>query len=139
MITCGYPATTVVIPAPTEGRWNALLAAVTSVQRQRRAPAGIVVAVDHNPSLLRRISDEMPYVVALENQFTPSASGTRNSGALQADTPVIAFLDADVRAHDDGLGQITAPFAEPDVLATGGFGAPVSTTGRRAVKPHRVV
>ncbi len=128
-------ATTVVIPAHTEDRWTALVETVASARRQRPEPASIVVAVDHNPGLLERVGAEIPGVHAVENTFARGASGARNSGALHADTPLIAFLDSDVRARSGWLHGLLAAFREPMAVGAGGFVAPVWRAGRPAWFP----
>ncbi len=42
----------VVICAYSEDRWDDLVAAIDSIQRQRTPPRETIVAVDHNPALL---------------------------------------------------------------------------------------
>ncbi|MEV0598876.1 mycofactocin biosynthesis glycosyltransferase MftF [Streptomyces sp. NPDC050315] len=44
-------------------------------------------------------------------------AAARNTGWAAADTPLIAFLDADVEPDPDWLGPLLRHFADPDVLA----------------------
>jgi GT2 family glycosyltransferase len=120
----------VVIPIHTQKRWESLVTAVGAVQRQEPAPRRIVVCVDHNPDLLQRVRDELPAVHVTANHFAAGASGARNSGAEQVETPLIAFLDSDVRPRHNWLRELVAPFADSTVLGTGGFVAPVWLSGR---------
>jgi glycosyltransferase involved in cell wall biosynthesis len=121
---------TVILPTHTEDRWDSLVTAVRLVEAQQPPPYRVVVAVDHNPVLLERVRAELPTVVATENHYAPGASGTRNSGAEQAETPILAFLDSDVRPRENWLAALVAPFADPSVLGTGGFVAPAWVSGR---------
>ncbi len=57
----------VIICAYTEDRWNALIEAVGSVQHQTLPPSEIIVAIDHNPGLLKRVQEQVPGVVVVEN------------------------------------------------------------------------
>jgi GT2 family glycosyltransferase len=117
-----HPDTSVVIPCHTERRWDSLVLAVASVRPER--PAEIIVVVDHNPALLRRAVEHLTGVTVLANRFQPGASGTRNTGALFAVTPLVAFLDGDARVHPGWLDRLVEPFADPSVVGTGGAIAP---------------
>jgi glucosyl-dolichyl phosphate glucuronosyltransferase len=113
-------ATTLVIPIHSEKRWVPFLAAINSVRRQSPAPDALIVSVDHNLPLLRRITARFPDIYAVENLFERGASGTRNSAALVAETPLLVFLDSDIRARDGWLRRLLEPFADPSVVGTGG-------------------
>ena len=116
---------TVVIACHTEDRWAALCQAVESAQRRTPVPAAIVVAVDHNPGLLQRIAETFPSVLVTENAHERGASGTRNTGARQALTSFVAFLDDDASARNTSwLAHLTEPFVDQNVVGTGGFVAP---------------
>jgi GT2 family glycosyltransferase len=110
----------VVIPCHTERRWTLLLASVNSVLAQSVSPSEIVVVVDHNPAMFARARRELDGVTVLENRFQRGASGTRNTGAFHTDSPVIGLLDGDSRAHPGWLARLVAPFADADVVGTGG-------------------
>ena len=111
---------TVVIPCHTEHRWTSLLLAVESAKAQHPAPAEVVVVVDHNARLYDKAAHELDGVTVLANRFRRGVAGTRNTGAYHAITPLIAFLDGDVRAHHGWLAGLLAPFADRDVVGTGG-------------------
>jgi len=57
----------VILCAYTEDRWNDLLAAIGSVQRQTFLPREIIVVIDHNQALLERVREQVPGVVTVEN------------------------------------------------------------------------
>jgi GT2 family glycosyltransferase len=125
-------ATTLVIPIHSEKRWASFLAAMDSVRRQDPTPDALIVSVDHNLPLLKRVTARFPDVCTVENLFARGASGTRNSAALVADTPLLVFMDSDIRAHDGWLRRLLEPFANPSVVGTGGFITPrwpVATPG----------
>ncbi|MGW4945664.1 glycosyltransferase family 2 protein [Actinoplanes sp. NPDC004185] len=110
----------VVIPTHSERRWQSLVRTVRSARTQRHTPAEVVVVVDHNPALFRRVRRELPGVTVLENVYARGASGTRNTGAFHTGTPLIAFLDDDTVAAPDWLGRLMGPFADPAVVGAGG-------------------
>jgi len=113
-----HPDASLVIPCHTQRRWDSLVAAVASVRPE--GAAEIIVVVDHNPALLQRVREELTGVTVLANRFRPGASGARNTGALFAVTPLVAFLDGDARVRPGWLGRLIAPFADPSVVGTGG-------------------
>ena len=87
----------VIICAYTKERWDDLVAAVESVQKQTLPPGEMIVVIDHNPDLLERVRKHMSGVLAIENREAKGLSGARNSGATVAQRAVIAFLDDDAR------------------------------------------
>ncbi|HEY0001390.1 MAG TPA: glycosyltransferase [Actinoplanes sp.] len=110
----------IVIPTPTERRWDSLVRAVDSARAQHVAAAEIIVVVDHNPALFALVKAKIPGVTVLPNSSARGASGTRNTGAFHSDTPLIAFLDDDTVAHSAWLGNLLTPFADPEVVGAGG-------------------
>ncbi|GAB7042857.1 MULTISPECIES: glycosyltransferase family 2 protein [Catenuloplanes] len=121
---------TVVIPCHTEHRWISLRHAVESARAQSPAPAEIVVVVDHNAALYDKARHELDGVTVLANRFRRGAAGARDTGAFHAITPLVAFLDDDVRAHHGWLAGLLAPFADRAVTGTGGAILP-AWSGRR--------
>src|SRR5260370_23567036 len=110
----------VIICANTEDRWSDLVAAVESVQQQTLLPREIIVVVDHNPSLLKRVQEQIQGVVVVENTQARGASGARNSGIAVAQGKLIAFLDDDAIAIPDWLMLLSEGFTNPRVLGVGG-------------------
>ncbi len=110
----------VIICAYTEKRWNDLVAAVDSVQQQTRSPREIIVVVDHNSDLLKRVRERIPCVLAIENQEAKGLSGARNSGALTAKCAVVAFLDDDAIAEPDWIENLVECYKDPYVVGAGG-------------------
>ena len=91
----------VIICTYAEDRWNDLIAAVESVQQQTLLPREIIVVVDHNPSLLKRVQEQIQGVVVVENMQAHGASGARNSGIAVAKGNIITCLDDDAIAMPD--------------------------------------
>lgn len=113
----------VVICAYTEKRWNELIAAIASAQRQTFAPEEIIVVIDHNPSLFRRIQEHLAYlsgVIAIENHREKGLSGARNSGWAMAQGEIVAFLDDDAIAEPEWLENMAACYTDPEIVGVGG-------------------
>lgn len=110
----------VIICAYTEERWDDLVAAVESVKQQSLRSGEIIVVIDHNPNLLRRVQEHMSGVVAVENTEARGLRGGRNSGIRVAKGQIIAFLDDDAIAVPDWLKFLCEGYTEPQVLGTGG-------------------
>jgi glycosyltransferase involved in cell wall biosynthesis len=125
----------VIICAYTENRWNDLVAAVESVQQQTVPPGEIIVVIDHNPALLKRVREQIPGVFALENQEAKGLSGARNSGALIAKSAVVAFLDDDAVAEPNWIESLVECYADPDVVGVGGKIEPLWAKTRPAWFP----
>jgi len=114
------PAVTIVIPTHSADRWNLLVRTVASARSQALRPAAVIVVVDHNPELFRRIRRDLAGVTVLENAYAKGVSGYRNTGAFHAETSLIAFLDDDTVADPQWLGSLVRPFTDPAVVGTGG-------------------
>ena len=125
----------VVICAYAEARWEALLTAVTSVQRQTRPAQEIIVIIDHNPSLRQRAAAALAGVTVAENLGNPGLSGARNSGIRLAHGEVVAFLDDDAQAHPDWLERLVEVYQHSHISGVGGWIEPVWTNGRPAWFP----
>jgi GT2 family glycosyltransferase len=117
--------TSVVICAYTEERWNDLVAAVGSVQRQTTPPAEILVVIDHNPALLARARGALDGVRIVENRHARGLSGARNTGVAVSAGALVAFLDDDALAEPNWLERLTACLQAPDVLGAGGAVEPM--------------
>jgi glucosyl-dolichyl phosphate glucuronosyltransferase len=120
----------VVICAYTEQRWDDVLAAVRSVQRQSVPPLEILLVIDHNPALLERLAVELPEVRVVPNQQERGLSGGKNTGVALARGTVIAFLDDDAVAEPDWLKAMAAAYTRPEVVGVGGMTRPLWETGR---------
>lgn len=110
----------VIICAYTEDRWNDLIAAVESVQQQTLPAKEIIIVVDHNPGLLKRVQDNLPGVVAVDNLTEKGLSGARNTGVVTAYGAVVAFLDDDAIAAPNWLESLAICYDDPNVVGVGG-------------------
>ncbi len=121
VVVCGYSLQ----------RWQDLVEAVASLQRQTLGPPEIVVVVDHNVQLLDRVRSRLPAVKVVANRHQRGLSGARNSGVEAASGDVIAFLDDDAVAASDWLERLRDGYEGRDVLGVGGAVIPRWAGGRR--------
>lgn len=117
-------AASIVIACHTEDRFQHLLEAIESAQRQTPAPDQVIVAVDHNEDLCHRLRSELDGIEIVDHRGERGASGARNAGAARAVNPYLVFLDDDVRAHPEWLRHLLVPFEDPRVIGTGGMTMP---------------
>ena len=122
----------VIVCAYTLDRWEMLAAAVRAAAAQRPAPCEVLLVVDHNPELEARAALELDDsgVRVVANRHGRGLSGARNSGVELAGGDVVAFLDDDALPAEGWLAALVRPFADPDVLATGGLARPAWSDGR---------
>ena len=126
------PTVAVVICAYTEERWDETLRAVASVQSQEPAPHQVILVVDHNPELHKRLAEQLPDVRVVPNHNERGLSGARNTGVALATGDIVAFLDDDAIAQPGWLAALTRPYADPDVIGVGGRAEPGWATRRPA-------
>jgi GT2 family glycosyltransferase len=124
------PDISVVICVYTEERWEDFLLAIDSVRLQSKQPREIVVVVDHNENLLKRIRRQVTDVVVVENSEVHGLSGARNCGMRKARGSVIAFLDDDAVATTHWLEEMAEGYKNPEVIGVGGSIKPMWTGGR---------
>ena len=126
----------VIICAYTEDRWDDLIASVESVKLQTLPPREIIVVIDHNPGLLKRVQEQVPGVVVVENTQARGLSGARNSGIAVAQSRIITFLDDDAMAAPGWLMSLSEAFTDPQVLGSGGPVIPLWLEGEPAWLPE---
>ncbi|MER5866308.1 glycosyltransferase family 2 protein [Kitasatospora sp. NPDC002040] len=121
---------TVVVCSYTMGRWSDLVAAVRSLQQQRRPAEEVLLVVDHCPELAVRAAGVLAGVRVVANRERPGLSGARNTGVALAQGEVVAFLDDDATADPDWTEQLMAAYRDPRVLGVGGLVRPRWEIGR---------
>jgi glucosyl-dolichyl phosphate glucuronosyltransferase len=124
------PTVCVVICAYTCDRWDDTLAAVASVRSQTTAPDEIVVVVDHNHDLYRRLRTALPDVTVVENRNRRGLSGGKDTGVEVTSSDVVAFLDDDAVAHPDWLGYFRDAYTDDSIVGVGGTTLPRWETAR---------
>jgi glucosyl-dolichyl phosphate glucuronosyltransferase len=124
------PRFSVVICAYTEDRLEHIAAAVESVRGQSHPSFEIILVIDNNPALYKRLTASLHDVVLTENAEEPGLSGARNTGVAQARGEIIAFLDDDATADPDWLRYLDQAYAAPEVIGVGGMTVPRWQTAR---------
>jgi GT2 family glycosyltransferase len=127
-------AFSVVVCVYTQDRWEDILAAVTSVRAQSLPALETLLVVDHNATLLERLSGEYKEVEdvrVLANAGPRGLSAGRNTGIAAARGEIIAFLDDDAVAERDWLRHFASGYADQRVMAVGGRTVPIWASGRR--------
>jgi GT2 family glycosyltransferase len=122
----------VVICSYTEDRWDLLMNVLESVGAQTRVPQQVILVVDYNVDLYKRLVATVKDVTLVENNGPKGLSGARNTGVGLVTSDIVAFLDDDAVAAPTWLERLTAPYGDPDVLAVGGRVEPVWEAGRPA-------
>ena len=109
-----------VIACYTEERLESIKSALTSIRKQSLEPQNVVVACDNNEPLANRLREEFDWIQVVLNDGDSGASATRNRGLDAVGSPFTAFLDDDETADPDWLLELTRPFADNEVVGTGG-------------------
>lgn len=120
----------VIICAHTEERLRDLQAAISSVETQTVRPIETIVVIDHNPSLLERVSALAAGAMLVENAEPRGLSGARNTGIALALGKIVAFIDDDAVAAPDWLEKLVGWYKNPDVMGVGGSIAPMWAKGK---------
>ncbi len=109
----------VVICAYTEARWQNLVLAVQSIQRQHVSPREIIVVIDYNPALFERACASLEGATVVENTGPKGISGARSTGVAEAKGNLIACLDDDAIANADWLEKLSDCCTDPMVMGAG--------------------
>lgn len=121
-ITGFCPAVSVIISCWTEDRLRDISEAVVSVAIQLRPGDEVLVVVDNNERLYEELKGTMPESLSIMLHRGPRGlSATRNAAILQAKGELVAFLDDDAVASPNWLEELREVFADPRVVAAGGF------------------
>lgn len=124
------PTASVVICSYTEERWDLLMEVIDSVNAQTFAPRQLIVVVDHNVNLYKRLIATVQDVTLVESRGPTGLSGARNTGVGLVTSDVVAFLDDDAVAAPDWLERLMALYDDVDVLGVGGRVEPLWERGR---------
>lgn len=93
----------------------ALLRAITALRQQDHPKFELIVVAD--PAALARVAQDIKKIIFDEANI----SVARNLGLAAAAGDIVAFIDDDAAAEPTWLTRLTAPFANPDVMASTGF------------------
>ena len=121
----------VIICAYTEDRWEQLIDAIESVHNQTQPADEIVVVIDHNPALLKRVQERFSYVKAVENAQEKGLSGARNTGIAACHAPLIGFVDDDAVVEKNWIKELSQIILQDaSVMGAGGRIVPKWETER---------
>lgn len=120
----------VVLCAYTEKRWEDLVAAIGSLQRQSLPPYELILVIDHHARLFRRARERFPQLNVIENSGKQGLSGARNTGIAAAQGDVVAFIDEDAVAEADWVERLLESYTGPEVIGVGGVIEPLWLQGR---------
>jgi GT2 family glycosyltransferase len=126
----------VVVCAYTLDRWPTTTAALRSALAQVPPAHEVILVVDHNPALYDRARREIPGVEVVESTGARGLSGARNTGLELATGDLVIFLDDDAEADPGWLASLVAPYADDDVVGTGGRVLAVWESGRPRWMPE---
>jgi GT2 family glycosyltransferase len=123
--------TSVIVCTYSDERLPLLRDALGGVRSQEPACDELIIVVDHNPELARRLTEEYPNAVVVESTGPRGLSGARNTGVSVATGDVLVFLDDDAAPRPGWLRHLVAPFADASIAATGGRAEPRWERGER--------
>jgi GT2 family glycosyltransferase len=118
-----------------------LLDAVASLQSQSYPEREIIIVVDGNQELHRKVVaayDGQPGVRVVASAESVGVSGARDLGLKAARGDVIAFIDDDAAADKDWLEGLVNTYREYDALAVAGGVLPVWLSGKPDYLPDEL-
>jgi GT2 family glycosyltransferase len=126
----------VVVCAFDDGRQALLEESLRAVLGQTRPPEEVVLVVDHNYELERRMREAFPEVEVVANDGAQGLSQARNTGVRNSTGEVVVFLDDDACPEPDWLAELVARYADSSVIGAGGLVLPRWETERPAWQPR---
>jgi GT2 family glycosyltransferase len=126
----------VIVCAYAPDRWDALKAAIGSVQDQTHPVDEIVLVVDHHcQDLYEKAVNTFSGVRVVPSRGRRSLSAARNTGVGVARGDIVAFLDDDAAADPGWAHRLLARYTDPRVVGVGGRIRPQWAGGRPAWFP----
>jgi GT2 family glycosyltransferase len=126
----------VVVCAYDDGRHALIEESLRAVLGQTRPPEELVLVVDHNDELERRMRETFPGVTVVANDGAQGLSQARNSGVRASSGDVVVFLDDDACPEPDWLAELLARYDDQRVMGAGGLVVPRWETERPAWQPE---
>lgn len=125
----------VIVCAFDDGRQPLLEESLHAVLGQSRPPEELVLVVDHNHELERRMRAAYPDVTVVANDGRQGLSQARNTGVRNSSGDIVVFLDDDACPDHDWLAELEAGYRDPAVIGAGGLVVPRWETERPAWHP----
>ena len=113
----------VVVCTYSMDRYDPFSECVESVLAQTYEPLEIVLVVDGNDDVFKRVDDDFgdyENVVLHNNDENKGISYSRTKGAEIASGEIVAFTDDDATAEPDWIEKLVAVYEETDAIAVGG-------------------
>jgi len=111
----------IIICAYTEERWAQLAEAIDSVYTQSQQPDEVVVVIDHNTALLKRVQHQFPSLKVIENGQEKGLSGARNTGIASSNAALVGFVDDDAVIEKDWIWKLSQIVLEDaSIMGAGG-------------------
>jgi GT2 family glycosyltransferase len=126
----------VIVCAFDDGRQSLIEESLRAVLAQSRAPDELVLVVDHNHELERRMREAFPDATVVANDGPQGLSQARNTGVRNSTGDVVVFLDDDACPEHDWLAELVAGYDDPGVIGAGGLVLPRWETERPAWQPE---
>lgn len=117
---------------------NNTIDAVKSVLNQSYNDIEVIVVMDRDEELHKRLREKLPESVRIVVNEKPGLSNARNIGYKHAKGDIIAYLDDDAVANRNWISRLVANYAEPDVIAVGGRIEPIWEGGRPSWFPEEL-
>ncbi len=115
----------VIICTYSISRFSDLMEAIESLFQQTYQPLEIIIVVDHNEELYKKLDLTLDISIRLiHNQSVRGLSGSRNYGIDAASGEIIVFIDDDAVASENWVEQMIKPYQDNKVAAVGGLNLP---------------
>jgi O-antigen biosynthesis protein len=126
----------VIVCAFDDGRQALLEECLRAVLGQSRPPEELVLVVDHNDELERRMREAHPQATVVANDGPQGLSQARNTGVRNSSGDIVVFLDDDACPEHEWLAELLAGYDDPLVMGAGGMVLPRWETERPAWHPE---
>jgi cellulose synthase/poly-beta-1,6-N-acetylglucosamine synthase-like glycosyltransferase len=125
----------VIVCAFDDGRQALLEESLRAVLGQSRPPEELVLVVDHNHELERRMREAYPDATVVANDGAQGLSQARNTGVRNSSGDIVVFLDDDACPEHDWLAELLPGYDDPAVMGAGGLVLPRWEAERPAWQP----
>ncbi|MBS7540974.1 glycosyltransferase [Ancylobacter lacus] len=116
-----FPDPSVSIVIVSDGRRDALVKTLESLNWLEAASFEVVVVCGPTPDGTREAMAALRERIKVRHCAVRNISVARNIGIAAASGEIIVFLDDDAFPEPEWLGQLVAPYADPQVGAVGGI------------------